>query len=249
MKRRGGGSLYQRGGVWWVKYYRNGQPIRESSGSPLEREARALLNRRMGALASGQPIAPRADKVTVDELLADLITEYTVNGRRSLERAQLSAAHLREFFGGQRAHAVDTAHVRAYVAHRQGQSVSNATINRELAALKRALTLGIQAQKILHRPYIPMLREDNTRQGFFEPAQVEAVKRHLPAALKPLLTFGAVTGWRLREVLRLTWAQVDFGAGTVRLEPGTTKNRLGRMFPLTPELRAMLEAQRAHTET
>src|SRR5207302_1751229 len=88
-----------------------------------------------------------------------------------------------------------------------------------LAALKRALTLGIQAQKILHRPYIPMLREDNTRQGFFEPAQVEAVKRHLPAALKPLLTFGAVTGWRLREVLRLTWAQVDFGAAHGSAEP------------------------------
>jgi len=83
----------------------------------------------------------------------------------------------------------------------------------------------------------------------FEPAQVEAVKRHLPVALKPLLTFGAITGWRLREVLRLTWAQVDFAAATVRLEPGTTKNRLGRMFPFTPQLRALLEAQRAHTET
>ena len=50
-------------------------------------------------------------------------------------------------------------------------------------------------------------------------------------------------------MLRLTWAQVDFAAATVRLEPGTTKNRLGRMFPFTPQLRALLEAQRAHTET
>jgi len=35
----------------------------------------------------------------------------------------------------------------------------------------------------------------------------------------------------------------------VRLEPGTTKNLAGRMFPFTPELRALLEAQRAHTAT
>jgi integrase len=49
-------------------------------------------------------------------------------------------------------------------------------------------------------------------------------------------------------VLHLTWAQVDFHSGTVRLEPGTTKNRLGRTFPFTPELRAVLEAQKAHTE-
>ena len=27
------GSIYKRGNVWWVKYYRNGVPIRESSES------------------------------------------------------------------------------------------------------------------------------------------------------------------------------------------------------------------------
>ena len=108
-----------------------------------------------------------------DELLSDLITEYEVNGRKSLERVKISVEHIKQSFSGARAHAVDTAHIRAYVAERQGAQASNATINRELAALKRALTLGCQAQKILHRPYIPMLREDNARQGFFEPAQVE----------------------------------------------------------------------------
>jgi len=32
------------------------------------------------------------------------------------------------------------------------------------------------------------------------------------------------------------------------LEPGTTKNKDGRLFKMTPELRATLEAQRADTE-
>lgn len=36
--------------------------------------------------------------------------------------------------------------------------------------------------------------------------------------------------------------------GSVRLEPGTTKNRKGRTFAMTPELRACLEAQRERTE-
>ena len=39
----------------------------------------------------------------------------------------------------------------------------------------------------------------------------------------------------------LTWAQVDFAGGFVRLEPGSTKNNEGRAFPLIPELRALLE--------
>ena len=34
----------------------------------------------------------------------------------------------------------------------------------------------------------------------------------------------------------------------IRLEPGETKNRRGRMFHLTPQLRSVLEAQKKHTE-
>src|SRR5262249_47424116 len=65
--------------------------------------------------------------------------------------------------------------------------------------------------------------------------------------IRPIALFGYITGWRVSEILGLTWRQVDFAAGTVRLEPGTTKNRAGRMFPFTPELRALLEAQRTAT--
>jgi len=58
-----------------------------------------------------------------------------------------------------------------------------------------------------------------------------------------------ITGWRVRsEVLTLQWRQVDFKAGLVRLDPGTTKNLEGRVFVMTPELRATLEAQLAATE-
>jgi len=41
---------------------------------------------------------------------------------------------------------------------------------------------------------------------------------------------------------------VDFRNGWLRLEPGETKNDEGRMFPLTPMLRAVLERQRERTE-
>ena len=50
------------------------------------------------------------------------------------------------------------------------------------------------------------------------------------------------------EVLPLKWHQVDLDAGEVRLEPGTTKNKDGRTFPLTDELGAMLKAQQVEHE-
>ena len=59
------------------------------------------------------------------------------------------------------------------------------------------------------------------------------------------ITFAFITGWRIRsEVLALTWRQVDFKAGTVRLDPGKTKTGEARVFPFTVELRQLLERQR-----
>lgn len=257
MKRRGGGSIFKRGGAFWLKYYRDGQPIRESVAKSLgklpelvtEKDASALLNKRLGAIAGGQPIAIGADRVRIGALLDDLITEYAANGRRSIKRARFSVAHLRRAFGDARAHNLTTASIVEYQARRQAAGASNATINRELAALRRALTLAVQGRTILTRPYIPMLQENNARQGFFERDQLEAVTRHLPEAVRPVALFAYITGWRVSEILGLTWRQVDLGASTVRLEPGTTKNREGRTFHFTPELRALLEAQRERTST
>ena len=61
--------------------------------------------------------------------------------------------------------------------------------------------------------------------------------------------FAFITGWRtLSEILPLQWRQVDFQAGIVTLDPGTTKNKEGRLFPFTAELRALLDEQRSKRE-
>jgi integrase len=59
-----------------------------------------------------------------------------------------------------------------------------------------------------------------------------------------------ITGWRIHaELLPLEWRQVDFAAGEIRLDPGTTKNDDGRVFPMTAALRSVLEAQQqAHKQ-
>jgi integrase len=45
------------------------------------------------------------------------------------------------------------------------------------------------------------------------------------------------------EVLALEWRQIDFEVGTIRLDPGTTKNDDGRVVYLTPELKSLLAGQ------
>jgi len=243
------GGLLKESAVWWVKYRANGRLMRESSESEKESVAKGLLKRRDGAAEEGRAIIPRADRVTVGELLDELKQEYEANARKSIERLGFSLARLRPFFGHLRASRLTSADVTRYKTQRQAEGVANATVNRELAALKRALSLARRAERISRAPYIEMLEENNVRTGYFERAQFEAVRADLPECLRPVVTFAYLTGWRTRsEILPLEWRQVDFKAGTVCLDPGTTKNNEGRTFVMTPELRACLEAQRTLTE-
>ena len=113
--------------------------------------------------------------------------------------------------------------------------------------LKRAFTLAMQAGSLMARPYVPKLQLNNVRSGFFEAEQFEAVRSRLSEDLQPVVTFLYVTGWRVdSEVLTLEWRQVDFKAGTITLDPGTTKNGEGRVFQMTP-MRTLLLAQQ-HTD-
>jgi integrase len=67
--------------------------------------------------------------------------------------------------------------------------------------------------------------------------------------MRPVVTFAYVTGWRINsEVLTIQWRQVDLRVGEVRLDPGTTKNREGRLFYLTPELQQLMKEQRASAD-
>lgn len=131
-----------------------------------------------------------------------------------------------------------------YAADRLAEDAAPATVNRELAALKRMIRLGKRAKLVGTVPTIQMLEERNVRKGFVEDGQFEALLRELPEHLGPLALVAFVTGWRKGELLSRKWRHVDFDAGWLRLEPGETKNGEARMFPLIPHLRAALEEQR-----
>ena len=48
------GSIYKRGEVFWIKYYRHGKPYRESSKSDQITRAQRLLKKREGEIVEGE---------------------------------------------------------------------------------------------------------------------------------------------------------------------------------------------------
>ncbi|MBI3767006.1 MAG: tyrosine-type recombinase/integrase [Deltaproteobacteria bacterium] len=244
-RRRGLGSLYQKRGVWYVSYWRDGKRFQESAGSTDLADAKRLLKKRLGEVQSGRFVGPSAERITVGDLFAELVNDYRVNGRKflvDLERCRLS--HLRTFFGNARARDVTTDRIRAYQTSRLAAGAAHGTINRELAALRRAFRLSVQAGRLDHAPHVPMLAERNVRTGFLDRADYAAVRAALPEPYRLIADLAYTYGWRKQEVLGLTWAQVDLDVGTVRLDPGSTKNGAGRTIVLTRALHETLSGVR-----
>lgn len=203
-------------------------------------------------MGTGKLVGPDVERTTFENLAQMLLDDYKMNARKSIRRATSSVKNLRKFFGFHRALEITSDRITAYVQWRQEgnpRPAKPATIQNELAALKRMFTLGVQAGKVYQRPHIPSLKVQNVRTGFFTEAEFHAVLRHLPEDVRPVVQFAYLTGWRIGEILSMCWSQVDLAAGQVRLEPGSTKNGQGRVFPFDvyPELASVMYRQRERT--
>src|SRR5262245_42682700 len=107
------GELRKRGGIWQIRYYRNGKRHEESSHSNKKEVARDLLRRREGAIADGVPVTAKINRFRFDEAATDLTTEYKVNKRRSLDELERRIEkHLTPFFGGRRMASITTPDIR-----------------------------------------------------------------------------------------------------------------------------------------
>ena len=239
----------ERSSIWWAKYYVNGRPMRESTGVAGDTEtppgeARRFLKAREGAVATGAPILPRADRIRFEEIAEDLRQHYASTGERGTEEAGYRLKHLEEFFRGRRVASIGASDIARYAVERQAAGASNGTINRELGVLGRMLRLAYEGGKLLRMPVMRKLKEAAPRQGFFERDQYLAVRGHLPKDLQVAMAIAHAFGWRMQsEILTLERRQLDLEAGTLRLDAGTTKNDEGRVVYLTPELKSLLTAQ------
>jgi integrase len=242
---RGHGRVFQRGGVWWVAYYHRGQEIRESAKTTSEHKARTLLRERLRTAGTPAFIGPAAERVTFDDLAMLYLTDYRLNGRRSARDAARNVAKLREVFGVDRALDITADRIAAYTEGRLEAGLQPASVNRELAALRRMFTLAIRAGKLAARPHIALLAEDNAREGFLEPADFVTLGAHLAAWLADAALFAYLTGWRKGEVATLTWADVDLRSGVIRLRAAHSKNKRPRVVILRGELRALLDRRAA----
>jgi integrase len=208
-RKRGEGHIWQRGRIWWIRYYVNSRRVDESSHSPKKDAAERLLAKRHAEIEADTFIGPVARRLRYEQIRDALYADYQANHRKWLRIGKdakpyiCGVSHLDGFFAGQRVLALTTTRIREFIAKRQMEGASNGTINRELALLRRMFTLAIEDGTLRTPPHFPMLKEAAPRKGFLEYVDFQKLRQELPEYLRPVATMGYYAGMRRGEILKI----------------------------------------------
>jgi integrase len=253
---RGNGRIFARKGssCLWCAYYLGGKEYRESTGTADEKQAQRFLKHRLNEVGADQIGArpfggPQQERVSVSEIVDELIAEYKRGGRRGIPREvnpqmQSHLNRVLQYFGAMRAMEVHKRHVNEFILKLRAEGKQNATVNRSLQLLGQAYKLACTSDPpILSRMLrVPKLDESNVRKGKFTKDETEIIFAGLPAYMAIVARFAYETGARAGEILKLKWSYL--GRDAISVPARDTKNRKPRSIALTPELEEIITLRR-----
>ena len=240
----GFGAIYLRGKTWYVDYWRHNRQYRESSHSAKERVAIKLLRQRCDEMARDEFIKPKTNKVTMGELFDAVVADYERRDNRSSDSLAHRLKPLRKFFDEIRASVVTERMLERYKSERLAEGRTKATINRELAVIRRAYKLATRGKDKLVSPNsvpaVEMYPENNAREGFVEYANFLEPARHLPSPIDDVAWFAYLMGWRREQVLSLR-ADINRDSGTVIRRAEFNKTKEPSVLAMSESVRAVVE--------
>lgn len=225
--------------VWYAEIFFEGKR-KTLRGFRTRQAAENALKQERKRKARGEFVPPESERLTVGDVLDSYLLDLQDRGKKSIASTSCRVNRLKEAFGFRRAVELRTTHLDEYRKDRVAGGLDKATVDRELEVARAAFRVALKRERLAKVPYFPMYGTDNVRQGFFAAEQTEAIIKAMPdEALREIVRFVSLTGWRIAEVLALRWESVDVKARQIRL--GVTKNGRPRTLALMGELLNLIE--------
>jgi integrase len=231
--------LHKKQGMYWIDYYMNGHRKRERIG-PDKKLAETVHQKRKVEIAEGKFLDKRkVPRCTFNELGALYLKWAQVN-HDGYASTQSRVKHLQEEFGPLQLSTITPLMIDHYVAKRAGIR-KPATVNRELQILHHMLRKAQEWGKALDNPvkHQRPLRVNNGRLRYLSLEEMQRLLAVADDVLHPILIAALHTGPRRSELFRLTWQDVDFKQGVIRVL--RTKNGERRELPMADTLRDTLQ--------
>jgi integrase len=242
--------IYKRGKLWWYEFVFGGDRVRESTHQGSERVARQMEAARRTQLAKGEvgikelKRAPVLASFTRDRFIPYLETSKSEKPNTiAFYKACIANLLAWPKLAESRLDEIRAEMVTAYAARRRAAGLSVATINRELATLRRCLRLANEWGDLTAAP--PKIELNNGEKNRERVLASEEESVYLSSAeplLRSVATIMLDCGLRPDEVYRLRWRE-NYVQGRIVIHEGKTK-AARRSIPVTPRVAAVLEMRR-----
>jgi integrase len=239
------GALYKRRGSrnWMMAVTVAGKQICRSSHTSNKRLARKLLSRWETEVFEGRFQLIKTHAPTLIEWADQFL--QTIPHQKTRSRYTSSVNNLKPKFGKSRLFQITPDLIDDFKDERLAQGVWPATVNRDLAVLRRMLKIAERKRFITRSPFaeVEFLEERSTRRRphivtFDEEDRILAVAKPNIHALAVVLL---ETGLRpYREALVLKWADVDFVNDSIRVIESKTQAGI-RTVPMSGRCKAELQ--------
>jgi integrase len=232
-------AVFKKQGVYWIDYYVQGRRKRERIG-PDKRLAETVLQKRKVAIAEGKYLdKKRVPRCTFDELAALYLTWAQTN-HQGFAPTKSRVKRLQETFGPYQLRDITPLMVDEYIQKRV-TTCKPGTVNRETQLLSHMFKRAIAWGKALENPaaHLRPLRVNNRRLRYLSHKEITSLLSAADDILRPMVRVALHTGLRRSEQFSLTWQDVDFTLGLIRVLH--TKNGERRELPMSATLRETLQ--------
>lgn len=244
-------SVYRRGKVWWYRFAWRGEVIRRSTKQSNKRTAEQMEAACRTALAKGEVgIVENINIPTLNQFaprFMEAIQTQCASKPNTIDFYRRKLANLlsHDTMAGRRLDEIDERIIDAYKRDRSRyitrhkKLLSPASINRELATLRRLLRLAHEWRVINRVPRIRLLRGERIREYIVSPEHEKLYFGMATGDLHDVAALLLETGLRVSEALTLEWTNVRLqpgpGAryGHLTIRAKNSKNSKSRNVPLT----------------
>ena len=237
-------GLYRRstGKVWWMSFMYQGRQVRRSTDTADRRLAEKIFGKVHVEIVEGRYFNVQEEATrTFDELMDRYLLEHA--SKKSQPRHYRGYVNnLKTFFGGRTLAEITPKMIVEYKNRRYAAGLKPASINRELANLKKAFNLAVREWEWCRdNPVsrVSMERENNKRDRWLSGDEENRLLHACAPWLHDVVTFALHTGMRMGEILELTWRGVDFTRRTVMVL--RSKNGERRTIPINHTVVAVLK--------
>jgi integrase len=249
------GSVYRRGRIWWYNFEFRGKRYQGSTRLRNQRLAERFVYKLRADLAlglvglatwkPGPPLKKYADQ------FRGFIAIHNKEHPRTIDFYEEKLERLLEFplLANARISDIDEKLIETYVQYRN-RKVGPASINRELATLRRALRVAWKTHKLISSvPTFPHLDGEGEREFVLSQDQEKAYLAAADDTLRDFAILSLDTGMRAGEAASLEWPDVHLQPapgsrlGYIAIRKGKTKNAK-RILSITPRVKATLQNRR-----